>query len=87
MQQTFATHGIYMALNANRQVAVVVAHTLCCIQYCIYIATHMFLYATNIHIRFSCTLQHGERNADVDPFVDEWRMLIPFVTYLQLFFN
>jgi hypothetical protein len=44
-----------MALNVNKQVATIVMDTLCCIQYCIYDATHMQLYATNPHVRFSCT--------------------------------
>ncbi len=60
-----------MALSANEQVATFVANTLCCIQYYICNVTNMQLYATNFHVRFSCTFQHGERNADVDPFVDE----------------
>jgi len=37
----FATHGIYMALNVNEQVATIAIDTLCCIQFHIYGATHM----------------------------------------------
>jgi hypothetical protein len=51
LQQTFVTHGIYMALNVNRQVVIVVVvalDTLCCVQYHIYGATHMQLYATSL---------------------------------------
>ncbi len=39
------------------------------------------------HVRFSCTSQHGGQNVNMDPFVDEWLMIIPFATYLQLFYN
>ncbi len=46
-------------------------------------------FATNFHIIFPHTLQRGEKNANVafHPFVDEWCTLIPFATYLQLFYN
>jgi len=63
------THGIYTTLSVNEQVAVVVVDTLCWIQYRIYDATHMQLYAnffaTNLHVRFSCTFQRHERNSNV----------------------
>ncbi len=44
---------------------------------------------TNLHIRFPHTFQCGKWNANVTfhPFVDKWNMLIPFTTYLQLFYN
>ncbi len=74
LQWAFATHGIYMALSAYGQVVIIVADTLCCIHYYIYNAIQMQLYATNFHVRFSCTPQHGEWNVNMDPFVDEWRM-------------
>ncbi len=48
LQQTFATHGIYTALSAYGQVATIATNTLCCIQFCIYGATHMQLYATSL---------------------------------------
>jgi len=49
----------------------------------------MQLYAINFHINFPHTFQHGKWNANVafHPFVDKWRMLIPFATYLQLFYK
>jgi hypothetical protein len=31
LQWTFVTHGIYMVLNANRQVVAITVDTLCCI--------------------------------------------------------
>ncbi len=95
MQWTFATYGIYTTLNAIKQVASVtqvVMDTLCRIKYCIYGATHMQLYAISLQListSNSHTFQHGEWNANVvvHPFVNEWCMLIPFATYLQLFYN
>jgi hypothetical protein len=52
MQWTFATHGIYTAFSANGQVATVAMNTLCCIQYHIYNAIHMQLYATSLQLIF-----------------------------------
>jgi hypothetical protein len=81
-----------MALNVNKQVVAVVVDTLCCIQYYIHIATHMQLYATFLQLismSNSHTFQHGEQNANMAfyPFVDGWCTLIPFITYLQLFYD
>jgi len=39
-----------MALNVNKQVVAVATNTLCCIQYHIYDATHMQLYATILQL-------------------------------------
>ncbi len=77
---------VLIQLNAIEQVA---TNTLCCVQYCIYGVIHMQLYATDLHVKFPHTFQRGEQNANVafHPFVDKWRMLIPFATYLQLFYN
>jgi hypothetical protein len=86
LQRTLATHGIYTALSANGQITAIITDILCCIEYHIYNAIHMQLYATNLHVRFSHTFQCDKRNANVafHPFVDRWCMLIPFATYLQL---
>ncbi len=48
-----------------------------------------FFATNNLHVKFAHTFQHGERNANMTfhPFVNKWRMLIPFATYLQLFYN
>jgi hypothetical protein len=53
LQWTFATHGIYTTLNANRQVVAVIMDTLCCIQYRIYGATHMQPYAISLQLIFT----------------------------------
>jgi len=52
-------------------------------------ATTYNFFVTNLHVRFPHTFQCSERitNVAFHPFVDEWRMLIPFATYLQLFYN
>jgi len=52
-------------------------------------ATICNFFATNLHIRFPHTFQHGEWNANMafHPFVNKWHMLIPFATYLELFYN
>jgi hypothetical protein len=50
LQWTLATHDIYTVLNAIEQVAIVAMDTLCPIQYCIYGATHMQLYATYLQL-------------------------------------
>ncbi len=52
-------------------------------------ATIRNFFATNLRIRLPHTFQHGKRNANVafHPFVNKWHMLIPFATYLQLFYN
>jgi hypothetical protein len=50
LQWTLATHGIYTALNAIRQVVIIVVDTLCRIQYHIYGATHVQLYATSLQL-------------------------------------
>jgi hypothetical protein len=65
-----------MALSVNGQVAIVVVvalNTLCCIQYCVYSATHMQLYVINLHVQFSLTFQCDEQNANMafHPFVDK----------------
>jgi hypothetical protein len=50
LQWTLATHGIYLALSAIRHVVAVATDALCCIQYHIYNATHMQLYATSLQL-------------------------------------
>ncbi len=50
LQWTLAIHGIYIALNVIRQVVVVAVEILCHIQYCMYGATHMQLYATSLQL-------------------------------------
>jgi hypothetical protein len=50
-----------MALNANKQVIAVVANTLCCIQYYIYNATNMQLYATFLQL-ISMSNSHTHSN-------------------------
>ncbi len=75
LQQTLATHGIYMALSANGQVAKIATDTLCCI----YGATHMQLtcnfFATNFHIKFSHTFQH------------DFSSICQWMTYVNTFCN
>jgi hypothetical protein len=48
-------------------------------------ATICNFFATNLHIKFSCTFQHGEQNVNVafHPFVNKWHMLY----LLQLIYN
>jgi hypothetical protein len=50
MQRTLTTHGIYTTLSAIGQVAIVVMNTLCRVQYCLYNATYMQLYATSLQL-------------------------------------
>jgi hypothetical protein len=52
-------------------------------------ATICNFFATNFHVKFPHTFQHGEQNANLafHPFVNKWCMLIPFTTYLQLSYN
>jgi len=65
-----------MALNVNGQIVVVTTDTLCCIQYYIYGAIHMRLYATSLQL-ISTSNFHAhsivvKKNANVafHPFVD-----------------
>jgi hypothetical protein len=44
----------------------------------------MQLYATSLQL-ISTSNFHAHANVVFHPFVDKWRMLIPFATYLQLF--
>jgi len=57
--------------------------------WCNWHATICNFFTTNLHVKFPHTFQHGKQNANVTfyPFVDKWHMLIPFATYLQLFYN
>jgi hypothetical protein len=50
-----------MALNAYGQVAAIIMDTLCCIQYRIYDATHMQLYATSLQL-ISTSDSHAHSN-------------------------
>jgi hypothetical protein len=50
LQWTLVIHGIYTTLSAIRQVATIATNTLCCIQYHIYGAIHMQLYATSLQL-------------------------------------
>ncbi len=60
-------------MNATKQVVIVVADILYCIQYHIHSATICNFFATNLHVKFPHTFQCGEQNANVafHPFVDE----------------
>jgi len=87
LQWTLATHGIYMALSANGQVA---ADTLCCIQYHIYDAIHMQLYAIFLQLIYALD-SHAHSNVVNE--MPTWLFihlstndicLIPFAIYLQL---
>jgi hypothetical protein len=79
----------FYILNANRQVVVVALDNL--ISYRIpYIrcnshATMCNFFASNLHIKFPM----NKRNVNLasHPFVDGWFLLVPNVTYLQLFYN
>ncbi len=64
------------------------SYTISCIR-CNSHATICNFFVVNIHVRFPHTFQRGERNANVafHPNLNEWHMLIPFATYLQLFYN
>jgi len=58
LQWTFVTHGIYMTLSVNKQV---VMDTLHYIQYRIYGAIHMQLYATSLQL-ISALDSHAHSN-------------------------
>jgi hypothetical protein len=82
----------YTMLSAIGQVVAVTTNTLCHIQYWIYDATHMQLYATPLQLIStfdSHKFQREKWNANMafHPFVNKWHMSTPFATYLQLFYN
>jgi hypothetical protein len=82
----------HIILSVIRQVAIVAivaTNTLILSIQCNSHATICNLFITNLHVIFPHTFQCGERSANIafHPFVNKWSMLMPFATYLQLFYN
>jgi hypothetical protein len=72
-------------LNVNAQVGTIVVDTLCCIQYRIYGATHMELYATSLQL-ISMLDSHAHSNMTNE--MPTW-LFIHFLqmTYVNTFYN
>jgi hypothetical protein len=70
LQQTLATHGIYIALSVIGQVTLVAKDTLCRMQYHIYGIIHMQLYVSSLQLIFMLDF-HTHSNVTFHPFVNK----------------